>query len=177
MANLVIALGSESKLKIAAVTKTLQGLGVENFELRTYKAASGVGDQPEGFYSTFDGAFTRAWSALEAIPEATIGIGLESGLVHASEVSGYFDTAVAVIIDRASRKSHYGFGPGFPIPDWAIQEARQSELGDVVMRRGAKDKNPMAYFSEGEVDRTEILAWAVRCALMSYRHEKRYAEH
>ena len=45
------------------------------------------------------------------------------------------------------------------------------------MKRGAPDKNPPKYFSEGELDRVDMLVQAVTIALMPYRHPERYAEH
>ena len=188
MTAFVVALGSESALKVAAVEAAIRPHYPE-LEVKTHRAESGVASQPEGFHEMLQGAAERAGQALKKHPEAEIGIGLESGMVWMprpavkgltwnpiGDVCLWFDPAMAVIVNQ-KEELFVGFGPGFPIPEWAAEEARHSELGKVVMDRGAPDKNPMAYFSKQEVSRVDVLSWAVRCALMSYRHPDRYAKH
>lgn len=170
--RLKIALGSTSPLKIAAVCAAYKYFD-RLVEIIPVKAESGISDQPEGFEQMLAGARSRALAALAVSPHADLGIGLESGIVTIGAF--YFDPAIAVIIDRNFRAS-VGFGPGFPIPKWAVLEARESELGKVVMKRGAKDKNPMAYFSDGTIDRTTLLAEAVKMALAPHLFPHRYAE-
>lgn len=169
----VVALGSTSALKIKAV---ITGFRHFNYEVVVLPQTveSGVADQPEGFDEMLSGARARANTALQLAIRADFGLGLESGIVEIQDL--FFDPAIAVIIARDGRES-VGFGPGFPIPKWAAHEARQSELGTVVMKRGAPDKNPMAYFSCGSIDRTELLSWAVRCAVVPHLFDHRFAPH
>lgn len=169
----IVALGSTSDLKIKAAQEAFKHFG-QQIALVSVAVTSGVSDQPEGFDQMTAGAYARARAALDATPNAVFGIGLESGIVEID--AHYLDPAIACVVDRDGNHQ-IGFGPGFPIPYWAVDEARTSELGAVVMKRGAKNKNPMAYFSEGTIDRSELLAWAVRCALVPFLFAKLYERH
>ncbi len=134
------------------------------------KARSSVSAQPKGVEELLHGAEERARAALAATEYALLGIGLESGIASIYEFDYY--AAVAVIFDR-EEKEYTGFCPGFPLPDWAIKQARSSDLGTVIKKRGGS-VDPVKYFSDGTIDRTEILASAVKMALAPYLFPHRY---
>ena len=118
------------------------------------------------------GAEEHARAALAATEYALLGIGLESGIASIYEFNYY--AAVAVIFDR-EEKEYAGYSPGFPIPDWAIKQARASDLGTVIKKRGGSI-DPVKYFSDGTTDRTTLLAEAVKMALVPYFFPQRYTK-
>lgn len=119
-----VVVGSANPVKIAAVrailtqvapTVTVEGLAV----------ASGVPEQPFGDEQTQAGARQRALAALEATPHATLGVGLEGGVVELPD-GGLRTCAWAVIVDR---HGHEGMGGSLsmPLPERVAARIRAGE--------------------------------------------------
>lgn len=178
----IVALGSRSAIKIEAAECAFNHFVCGGFHIVPVEVESSVRRQPQGLKEMFEGASNRARAATRQAPGAMLGLGLESGLLGGKEIldhPGYgFDVTAAVIYQPEGQNHFLGLGSGFPVPFWAVSEAlRDSELGEVVMRRGAKEKNPMGYFSEGEVERRELIEQAIRMALVPLRHKGKYRQH
>lgn len=90
-----IALGSESAIKVAALTTVAKSFNPQA-EIVTVKASSGVNAQPWGQLETYQGALSRAEAAFIAVPDADVAIGLESGLFPLG--ASTYDRAFAVAI-------------------------------------------------------------------------------
>lgn len=176
MSRIIIALGSKSTLKAVAVERACREME-RVADIHSVDVSSGVSAQPEGLEEMTMSAIERALSAIQKVDGATYGIGIENGLIRARQGFDFcLNAPIAAVVDPLGIIS-IGLGPGLRIPNWAIEEAQASDLGAVVMKRGAPDKNPVGYFSEGEIDRIDTLAWAVKMAFMSYRHPGRHMWH
>ena len=175
MKMIVVAVGTESALKIRAVSAALKALGYDP-KVLSYKAESGVGIQPVGTQEMEQGARFRAKAAFDAYPDAEYGIGIESGLVKQN--GAWFDPACVVVLGRAGLSS-MAFGAYFPVPAWMVEEtlAQKTELGEVVKKRaGGGEKDPMKYLSDDTLPREQLLAQAIQCAFIPLTHSHRYVE-
>lgn len=83
----IVAVGSSNPIKLAAARDAVVDLLGEDTVVRPAAVRSTVPDQPWGDDQTRAGAMARAQAAVEAVAAATIGIGIEAGLVeHADSV-------------------------------------------------------------------------------------------
>jgi len=169
MSKLLIAVGTESALKLRAVEAAFEALSMDiEIEIQGIKAESNVPDQPFGFDKIIEGATNRAQSAMKQLPAASLGIGIESGLV---EINGlWYDPPCVVVSDINSghATASVAFGALFPIPSWVIQyiRAKDTELGHVVQKlSGGGEKDPHDYFSKKSMKREQVIEHAVLCAL------------
>ena len=76
-----IAVGSQSRAKLKAVELALEAYDVMA-EVMGIDVPSGVAAQPLTVAETAQGALNRARAALVAMPDATLGVGLEGGIMQ-----------------------------------------------------------------------------------------------
>jgi inosine/xanthosine triphosphatase len=119
-----VIVGSANPVKVAAVQAVLNratpGLVVQGIAV-----PSGVPDQPVGDEETQAGARQRAIAALAAVPEASLGVGLEGGVVELP--SGQLRTcAWAVVVDRDGREG-VGGSLSMPLPERVAARIRGGE--------------------------------------------------
>lgn len=169
----IVAVGTESALKIRAVKAAFEGFGQEVI-IFSCKAESGVGIQPVGTEEMENGATNRAQWAQQQYPDADLYIGIESGLVQQNWQ--WFDPACVVVLTCGG--GHFvAFGAYFPIPTWMAKQTinEKTELGEVVKKlAGGGEKDPMKYLSAGTIPREQLLAQAIQCALTPFLHAQRY---
>lgn len=119
-----VAVGSTNPVKIAAAQAVLTRI-VPDVVVRGVEVASGVPDQPFGDEQTQAGARQRALAALGAVEEATLGVGLEGGVVEMP--NGALRTcAWAVVVDRHGREG-VGGSLSMPLPDGVAARIRAGE--------------------------------------------------
>lgn len=175
MAIKKVILGSESELKLRAVTRALNGLGVHS-ETIGYKTGSGVSVQPQGMREIFRGATNRAMMVRGAYPDADLWIGIESGIV--CEFACWYDLAGVVVVGPGG-KSTSSCSAHFPIPSWMVARAllKETDLGNVVKDLvGGGEKDPMVWLSNSAIFREHLIDQAVRCALMEILYPENYQE-
>ena len=172
--KIVVAVGTESALKIRAVEVAFEGLGYQQITILSCKAESGVAAQPIGKNVMMLGAQKRADGASEKQPKATFYIGMENGIIRTG--ADYFDVTCVYILTSAGETSQT-FSTYFPIPRWMgeIVMKDETELGEIVQKlSGGGEKDPMKYLSEGTVLREEVIMQAIKCALAPLLHANRY---
>jgi inosine/xanthosine triphosphatase len=107
----VVAVGSLNPVKVGAVRAVLVPL-VPGVTVTGVLVPSEVPSQPWGDEETIRGARTRALGALEKVPHAELGVGLEGGVVDAGD-DGLRTCAWAVV---ASRDGTIGTGGSLAVP-------------------------------------------------------------
>ena len=169
-----VALGTTSELKIRATKQAFEKYDLA--DVKGVKTDSNVSDQPFGYGEIISGARNRARSALadKAINDASLGIGIESGLIEISELSQYFDIPCVCVLDEAGKES-IAFGSGYRVPDWAVEKIKEekTELGEVI---STHEKDPIGYLSNGKLNREEIICQAVEVALAEMFNKKKYID-
>jgi inosine/xanthosine triphosphatase len=127
---ITIAVGSTNPVKLAAVRAVLY----EIYPQATFKsiaAPSGVPEQPWGDEQTRTGAYNRAEAALAAA-EATLGVGLEGGIVDTPV--GLMTCAWCAIVNSQG-KTGYGGGVHMLLPPSVAAALHQNgELGPAMDR-------------------------------------------
>src|SRR5215207_2889266 len=93
----LFAVGSENPVKLNCVAEAVVAFWPEAHAVGV-NTDSGVSAQPESDHEMFLGAFNRAQQALEKIPEAQFGVGLEGGTLDTEE--GMWAYAWIAVIDR-----------------------------------------------------------------------------
>lgn len=146
------------------------------FEIHPMEIKSAVPAQPIDFHQTVTGAKHRAREACLQLDTATIGIGIESGLIPIDVTKTYFDPPCIMIYERKSAHFFPAFGAFFPIPTGVVKGIRErgSELGYEVQNRAqGGEKDPHAWFSDGLVNRDEIVRDAILCAMTPLLYPER----
>ncbi len=166
-----IAVGTSNPAKIEGVVKAYEFFNIE-VEVIPVKVESGVSRQPRSLEETVRGALIRAIRALEQVPDAEHGVGIESGLMHVPCLNRIVDVTVAVIIDR-DQKMSIGLSPAFELPpevtrklygeDMELEEIAESLSG--VEKIGEKG-GFIAYLTDSRYSRSELVRQAVIMALV-----------
>lgn len=166
--SIVFSLGSQSKLKLAAVMKALRAAGLSGPELVCVSVPSGVNAQPVGFAEIASGANNRATAAMAAVP-GSLGIGIESGLIY-DEEAGWADVAMVVIKTPDGQSCSSWSKPTF-VPASYVLEAKKAGFAGATFGQhvaallgGAAD-DPITTLTKGEQSREKLLAEAAASAL------------
>ena len=125
-----VVVGSRNPVKIAAVRAIMSRVApMASVDGRA--VSSEVPDQPWGDEETIRGARTRARAALAADPAATMGVGIEGGVVALAN-GEVRSNAWAVIVDREGREG-VGGSLAMPLPPRVAQLLRDGmELGHAM---------------------------------------------
>ena len=125
-----VAVGSRNPVKIAAVRAVLARVAPPAV-VEGHAVASEVPDQPWGDEETIRGARTRARAALAADPAATMGVGIEGGVVALAS-GDVMSNAWAVVVDREGREG-VGGSLAMPLPPRVARLLRDGmELGHAM---------------------------------------------
>lgn len=125
-----VAVGSRNPVKVAAVRAILARVA-PGCTAAGHPVSSEVPDQPWGDEETIRGARTRARAALAAEPTATMGVGIEGGVVALDDGS-VRSNAWAVIVDRDGREG-VGGSLAMPLPARVAVLLRDGmELGPAI---------------------------------------------
>ncbi len=106
MKPLVVAVGSQNPVKLAAVRAVLAEVGIAA-EIGALEVPSGVPEQPVGLEQTALGAHQRARNVRQAAG-ADWGIGLEGGVEFDQAGDAWLFNVVAVATEQRSAWSHGG---------------------------------------------------------------------
>ncbi len=168
---MIIAVGATNEVKMQAVEETVKTLFPEG---QVLLLNMGVEDQLFDFDQVTQGANAKARQALD-LQRADMGIGIENGLVKI-EASGWFDV-ICVAALTADGKTSIGFGAGFFIPDWVVNEIKEkkTKLSEIISRLSAGgDQDPVGYFSNHMLTREDELKRTVLGALSKLVNPDRY---
>ncbi|UFJ41605.1 DUF84 family protein [Brevibacillus humidisoli] len=166
-----IALGTTNQAKRKAVVLAT------DTEPVCLSVPSGVADQPLSEEETIQGAINRAKHALDRMPDADVGLGLEGGLTFdARFTQQWYLFSVCAAWD--GERLCLGKGLYFPIPNWVGERVSREniELGTIIDELGeteGSNQKEGAYgmFTGGRITRAEVFCQAVIAALTPLRSE------
>lgn len=164
-----IAVGTDNPAKVKAVKAAAKDL-FRSAQVKGVRVESRVGEQPFDA-EAIKGAQHRARSALQAWPQAQLGVGIEAGLVWSAEAQQHLDVQWCVVVDRAGRAT-FGHGPGFTHPPAFVEGVKGGlTVGEVVSEAaGVEDigrkQGAIGYLSHGAMDRAELTRSAVLMAML-----------
>lgn len=160
---MIVAIGSTNPVKVNAVREAVQATAEKlgwygELGFRSAEVASGVSAQPFSDEETRLGARNRARQALNALPEAHVGIGLEGGVTPLED--GLYSTVWVCVVDRAGNERLTN-GARFRLNEDLVTRLRQGmEMGDAMdelqQRKGVHTAEGMiGVYTNGVVTRTE----------------------
>ena len=166
---MIVALGSQSKLKIDAVSQSLDKLSDLVYTLQSYSVDSGVNVQPIGWTEIYQGVSNR----LQGLRSqdwcgADILIAIESGLVE--EEGHWFDIAI-VMAQARGQEIHTAISAGLEVLPVLIEpvrkEAGKITWGEVLSRLGKEVKSwdPHMFLTKRATSRLDMLIPAIRSAV------------
>jgi inosine/xanthosine triphosphatase len=175
---MIIAVGTKNAAKNAAVAETLSSHWREACFIPV-DVASGVRAQPLSDTETLEGALNRARAALQAVPEATYGIGLEGG-THTID-KGMFLLGWVAMVHKDGRES-FGGSPRIVLPRQLAEAVlRGEELGSFMdTLYGTRDKaishanGAYGILTNDRITRTDQFKTALECAAAPFVNARAY---
>jgi inosine/xanthosine triphosphatase len=165
---LIIAVGSQNRIKVDAVRTSLKHINPEAI-IKDVLVKTNIPSQPWGDDQIIHGAITRAKLALE-IAKADLGIGLESGVIHNS--FGYFTNAWCAICDS---KGQISVGGGFSVelPPQVVDELKAgADLGQAMSRINTphlhSSVGAIGVLTNNLLNRSKAYENIILCALTRY---------
>lgn len=124
-----IIVGSTNQVKVEAVREVF-GKWLGDINVESYKAESGVSDQPMSDDETVQGARNRAKASLASSKDADYGVGIEGGMFE--QDGELMACAWCVVVDKNNIEG-LGGGLRFEVPR-KVQEMIKDgvEMGDVM---------------------------------------------
>lgn len=175
--RLMLALGSLNEHKLLGTRRGIV-LARASLDVTPAPAESGIPPQPVGLFQTRRGAENRARHALELVPSASFGLGIEGGLIGLAE--GMIEDIcadVVALICRVTGELHYAVSVGIQFPPGCVRAAQASgqemTAGDCLMwaaQRYGKvcdGHDPSAFLTRGLLPRSDLLAPAVAAVLLT----------
>ena len=173
--QVTLSVGSKNPAKLAAVVAAARRFWEGRARVVGHDVPSGVRPQPLGHEETWAGALARAKAALLAEPGATLGLGLEGGVV---ELVGRPVMMGYVAITDGIREV---LTPtvGTPLPDaWAQALREGAELRPFVLAAGYQydyQLGVVGLLTGGALKRDDIFIAAVTTALAPWVNPSLYA--
>ena len=176
---MIVAVGTSNPVKVRAVQNVFSRFFIVTVVMK--RVSSKVPPQPIGLEATIEGAISRARGALNADPNAELGVGIEAGIISVPRtISGYMDQQFAAIVDRSGRMT-LGGGPSFEYPQFLVKRVldEQIEVNKVMAELTGESflghkEGAIGYFSKGVLDRTALTELAVLMALIPRLNEDLY---
>lgn len=169
MSLIRIVVGTMSRHKLSSVEEASRRLGFENVEVVGCTTISGVNEQPVNMNDTATGAVNRARQARVSVPNASMWIGIESGVFRAPDHHISVDLAVIVVM-KPDGTCVFATSPGITFPEHFVVEAERegfvtTTAGSVIAEcLGCDGTDPHSGLTDGRVTRLETLIQGVMIA-------------
>jgi len=175
---MIVAVGSTNPTKIKPV-KEIFSEHFPDVEVIGVSISSGVSNQPMSDDEVFQGALTRAKTALEIVKDAQFGVGIEAGMNQHNY--GWLERSLVVILDRHDCMG-IGASGGLVVPDGFVKKINLGQeleqvIDDVFGTKNIGEGVGMnGLMTKGSVDRTQTINHAVAFALARHLHKNLYEE-
>jgi len=167
----IVVVGTTTQMQVDAVAAAI-GSVMPDAEVMGIEVASGVALQPFGEEETLQGARTRAHNIQsEALPEAAIAIGIESGIKQVG--SSYMEFTFVVALDQKTGAEGIAQSIGVAFPVEFVEEAMALGLDKVTVAQrvaeatGCDVDDPHSYLSQGMMPARKLIQDAIQMALVS----------
>lgn len=159
-----VYVSSESPVKHTAISRALRKAGVR-VQLKGMKVASGVNEQPQSIEETYEGAMNRHAHLKQAIVSANAAYfaTIESGNFAAHKDHNLFSVEVT-ILEKAGMDPKVGINLDLEYPREMTDKVPSvyPDLGVLVQQEyGSKLKDPIPYFTGGNLTRAKLLENAI----------------
>ena len=173
MKDLVLAVGTVSEQKIGYVKELISEIGL-SIKLVPVDVQSGVSSQPLTEEETKKGSINRAKQALENVPSADCGIGIEVGY-HKNKKGNYEIFCYSSIIDKDSKILSCSSNR-FLMPKFHQDKIKNNlPLGKHVRDYFQRDNHPATqYIAELLRGRKQFIVESVRNALLFYLKKEEF---
>ncbi len=168
-----VVVASQNPVKVNATLEAFQAqFPADEIELVPVSVPSGVSDQPMSDDETRLGAVTRAQNALEAVPDADFGVGLEGGIC---ELHGMAYTFAWMVVLSKDRQVSANRTMMLPLPDKVMQLMRSGvELGhaidEIFQTTNIKHKGgAFGLLTNDRMSRKSVYLDTLFCALLPFR--------
>lgn len=173
---MIVAVGSTNPTKIRPV-RAIFKKHFKNVIVKGVSVSSGVSDQPMNDDDMYKGALTRAKNAIERIPGASFGVGIEGGLHKYSY--GWFERSLIVIVNT---KGDIGIGSsgGLALPNRIIKRIHEGKNLEEAVDELFGTKNVgetigmFGLMTDKVVTRSSGVSHGVAFSLARFLHEKLY---
>lgn len=158
----LVYMSTESKLKHSSLARAFRKAGLP-VRVEGKKVDSGVNEQPMTMDETYDGAANRQEALLDLGVKADYFATVESGLHQVHAAHGTYGCNV-VIVQPAGEKPQVGFGVDVEFPQKLLDlvPSVYPDKGVWAMEaRGAKEKDPFPYITNGRLSRRDTIENAV----------------
>jgi len=184
MSNAIVSVGSQNKMKVAAVEDAFKLVwpGVR-WSVTGLEVASGVAEQPIGYDDVKAGALNRAKAALEheLAGGADFGVGLEGGLINFDGTS--MECGIIAVI-KSPGIVGIGHTAAIQVPPPFVARLQSGETIDDIFAKdyGIEDIGRsesggfMAYMTNGGIKRREAYRDGVIFALARFVQPNMYEE-
>lgn len=177
---MIIAIGTKNLAKNAGF-KTVASQIWTDAKYVSLDTNSQVSNQPLTLEETILGAKNRAYAALEKVPKATLGVGMEGGIF-----TNYFGTFLGgwvVIVDRTDVIG-VGSSAFIKLPSSLSDRIISGEeLGPIIQEKMNDEKNNIRHsegtagiLTKGLYVRSQEFADATKCAIAPFISKEFYSE-
>ena len=134
---MLIAVGSENKIKLDAVRRGFEQAGFTDITVVGFNALSDVAEQPFGKDETLAGAKNRATATLTHFKDADIIVGIESGILEDNS-----DVAIIYCLNKNEDYDveHIEMSEKVTFPADCVEEARQRGFATVTVGQVMKER-------------------------------------
>mgnify|MGYP001773596561 FL=1 len=131
MITVVVGSRNPNKVRGAELAFRLMGFRVN---VVSVEPPGDLSPEPIGFNEIINGAIKRARYAINAVPNAEFGVGIEAGIIRVEGFEEGLDVTMAAIVDRDGRVT-LGMSPGFMVPRKFMGEVLKGvELNEIVSK-------------------------------------------
>ena len=152
------AVGTSSDLGRGAVVSAFTALGRPSVDVLSYEFQSKCKAPLIGKEDIKRGAQNKVRDTLKILPSSDVSIGIESGLVR-EDGAHWFEIA-CIAVETKDGRSSFAFGAQFPIPPWIVKHT----------------DDRIEHLSQGEVNSSDMLIPAIKCALAPILNKGRYSD-
>ena len=153
-------LSSESGIKVKATTLALREYDLR-YKVVGFKTKSGINEQPYSIEETYAGAENRLddLKKMNQGKSPKLWISIESGDAKIHPKHNYFGLSVCIIEDdKNKRVATIGTDVEMPKEMTDLVPSVYPDLGVLVQQKyGAKSKDPYLYFTNGKLNRDQLI--------------------